>query len=76
MKPMRLREIALVAAGLLCGFAAGIYVYVAFFLSPGQTRNGIAMFVASTCGLVGMMLMVLIRAEMNREEKTKSKLDT
>src|ERR1035438_9139365 len=47
MKPMRLREVGLVVAGVLCGFAIGIYTYLAFFLLPGESRNGMAMFIAS-----------------------------
>lgn len=75
MKPMRLREISLVVGGLLIGFAIGMDVYATFFLPVNTHRNGVAMLIANTCGLVGMILMVLIRAEMNRDEKTKSKPD-
>ena len=70
---MRLREIGLAVAGLLIGFAIGIDAYATFFLPANTHRDGLAMFIANTCGFVGMILMVLIRAEVNRDEKTKSK---
>ena len=75
MKTKRLHELGFIAGGVLCGFAAGIYTYLAFFLLPGQARNGVAMFIASICALTGAMVMALTRAEVSREEKAKDKHD-
>jgi hypothetical protein len=54
MKPMRLREVGLVVAGVLCGFAIGIYTYLAFFLLPGESRNGTAILLPVCADLLAL----------------------
>ncbi len=66
MKSSGSREVGLVVAGILIGFATGIYTFQAFFILPGGARNGMATFIASGSGLLGSVMMVLIRAEARR----------
>ena len=68
MKPMRWREVGLVIAGLLIGFAGGLYTYNAFFLDPNTHGNGLAVFIASGCSLVGTILLIGIRYDEPRPE--------
>jgi hypothetical protein len=73
MKPMRWQEVGLIVGGLLIGFAVGIETYTTFFLPADVHRNGLAMFIASSCGLVRMLSLFLIRAGINRENRPNDK---
>ena len=67
MKPMRWREVGLVIAGLLLGFAGGLYIFP-IFLPPNTPGNGLAVFIAAGCNLVGSILMIGIRYDEPRPE--------
>jgi Mn2+/Fe2+ NRAMP family transporter len=75
MKPMRWSEIGLLVAGVLIGFAFGISACVFFFLPLNAQHSGWAKFIATGCGFVGLLLLILIRVETSRKEDINEKPD-
>jgi hypothetical protein len=75
MKTTRWHEVGLIFAGILMGFQLGVFAYAAFFLPPNTGQNGLAKFFATGCGLVGLVMMILIRAEMRRKDDANDKPD-
>jgi hypothetical protein len=73
MKLMRWSVVGQVIAGVLVGFAIGIDTYLTFFLPPSTHGNGWAEFIASGCGVAGMLLMFGVCSEIRREHNADTK---
>jgi high-affinity Fe2+/Pb2+ permease len=75
LKPLSPYELGLVVVGMLYGFAFGIFTYMAFFRLPGESKKGVAGFVAIICLVAGFLLRVVIRRHAHRDSKTDEKRD-
>jgi hypothetical protein len=73
MKITRRFEIGFICCGVLFGFGLGVWSYVAFFLPPNTDRNGMAELLASSCLVVGLFWLVVMRAEMHRKDNANDK---
>jgi hypothetical protein len=75
MKQSRSLQIWLAAGYILCGIAIGLFSYQAFFLLPGESRNGMATFFASICSLLGGLTLTVSLAEARRRSSDDEKHD-
>jgi hypothetical protein len=75
MKTTRRYEIGFICWGVLFGFSLGVWSYVAFFLPPNTDRNGMAKLLASSCSMVGLFWLIVMRAEMRRKDNANDKTD-
>jgi hypothetical protein len=73
MKRTQSHKVGLTVSGCLIGFAIGVATCATFFLPAHANRNGVAMFVASSSGFVGLMTLFLIWAEMIRGKRPNDK---